>query len=457
MAASTPGVAFGDDLPPGWGEEPPPPPSGGGWIPGGEQPPETEPVDWLDDVPAAPAPTTTPTPAPTPAVPSVQPSYIAPEASIATPPVVDDGPSSLSMSIVASPSSVVQSGGLVLFDVSITNTSAVDSVTIESLTDSKFGDISTSCLPALPVSVAPEGSILCSFRENIGGEPSSRHVNSVFALGTDDDGEFVSTRSAATVDVEAVVDLEVFVTASNRNVSVSENASWGVLVANRGPSEATGVLLKATLPDGAVLVSSDCLAYRFAEGRGATPCEFDSETGLSEVASIPSGGAFAMTLVMSVDEVGELEALFEIVAVDQADVDSLPADSRGDDYGGVPILMTVELAEAPLPAAVAPSGGGSGGGLPMWPIALWAVVIALALARGVARWRLPARAERVRWSARAAAISQEKATAAVGTRSIMEALGSSRDDRHVVVLSKPAPASSGARDDLEMTDSRRST
>lgn len=376
VAALIPGGVFAQEDPPvTWPVDPPPTTTA--------PPPTPTTAPWWDQ--PEPTPTTAPAPTPTTAPsPSPRPTP-RPTPVVVTTTVPDDGPSSMEMSITTSPNPVPQTGGLVLFDVTIVNTSAADSVTIESIVDDIYGDISSSCLPTLPVSVAPEGSILCSFRERVAADTSLQVINSMTATGTDDDGEPVSAEANVLLDVTAAIDLEVLVAAGARNVRVGDDATWSVTVANRGPSEATSVRLKVSLPAEAAFVSDSCVLYKRSAERASVPCGFDAATGFSAVGSIPAGGALVMALIMNVDSVGDLEARAEVSSVDQADVDSIPSDRRGDDFDSDSILMTVELADSPLSAG----GGAPASPLPLWPLALLGIVFALALARYrfAARWR----------------------------------------------------------------------
>ena len=86
-------------------------------------------------------------------------------------------PSSILTTKTASPTSVPESGGDVTFTIEVENASTVDTVTIDSVTDTVFGDISGSCAPALPAELAPGESITCSITVFIAGDFPDSHVN----------------------------------------------------------------------------------------------------------------------------------------------------------------------------------------------------------------------------------------------------------------------------------------
>jgi uncharacterized repeat protein (TIGR01451 family) len=84
----------------------------------------------------------------------------------------------------------------VLFTIRVTNESVqTDPVTITSLEDDVFGDISAECV--LPQTIGPGGSFECDITRTI----SSDHTNTVTATGVDDEGTPVSDSDDATVDM----------------------------------------------------------------------------------------------------------------------------------------------------------------------------------------------------------------------------------------------------------------
>ncbi len=111
-----------------------------------------------------------------------------------------------------------ESGGDVTFSFVVTNTSTTDGVTIDTLNDSIYGDITaiagSTC--SVPQTLAPNGGdYSCSFTANVSGEAGDVENNVVTASGTDDDGNDVSDTDDATVTVTDVPSsIEVVKTAS---------------------------------------------------------------------------------------------------------------------------------------------------------------------------------------------------------------------------------------------------
>ncbi len=114
---------------------------------------------------------------------------------------ITDVPSSIAVTKTPNVGSVQAPGGDVTFTVVVKNTSAVDSVTISTLTDSVYGDLNEKGTCAVPKSLAPGGSYECQFTGAVTGAGGTEHVNKVTASGTDDDGHSVTGNATATVSI----------------------------------------------------------------------------------------------------------------------------------------------------------------------------------------------------------------------------------------------------------------
>jgi hypothetical protein len=117
---------------------------------------------------------------------------------------VNDVPSAIELIKTANPGSVDEPGGDVTFTFSISNTSAVDTVTIDSLTDSIYGDLDGRGDCAVPQTIGAGGNYTCSFSVFIGGDANTSETNVASASGLDDDGNPVSDNDDATVIVRNV-------------------------------------------------------------------------------------------------------------------------------------------------------------------------------------------------------------------------------------------------------------
>ena len=121
-----------------------------------------------------------------------------------------DVPSSIEVTKTAqAPTSLPEPGGEFTFQVEIENTSAVDTVTIDTITDDPWGTL-TGANPALsgstcsvPQELDPGESYFCSFTVEILGEPGV-YENTVTASGVDDDGNDVSDDGSDSVTITNV-------------------------------------------------------------------------------------------------------------------------------------------------------------------------------------------------------------------------------------------------------------
>jgi hypothetical protein len=116
---------------------------------------------------------------------------------------VNDVPSSITLTKTASPTSVDEPGGNVTFTFVVYNTSAVDTVTIDSMKDTIFGDLTlvsdSTC--SVPQTITAGGTYTCSFIAYVAGNASDSETNVATISGSDDDGNPISASDDATVNV----------------------------------------------------------------------------------------------------------------------------------------------------------------------------------------------------------------------------------------------------------------
>ncbi len=250
---------------------------------------------------------------------------------------VVDVPSVLRVDKVASRTVVPEAGEEVTFDVTVTNDSIVDTVIVEAVTDTVFGDVGGSCAVALPHALDPSEFFTCTFDGFVAGVVGQPHVNVVTASGTDDDGVSVEASDDATVDFEAepMIDLELEQSFDPAEVDVDAATTLTVVVTNQGPADATGVEVTEVLPEGVTYVRDDATTY-------------DSASGVWTIGSLPNGGSATLAITVIVDEAGAHVAVAEVTAADQTDVDSTPADGEGDDWDDATVVATEVLGSASL-------------------------------------------------------------------------------------------------------------
>lgn len=117
---------------------------------------------------------------------------------------VNDVPSEIQMVKTATPSSVLEPGGNVTFEFTVNNLSQVDTVTIDSLIDSIYGDLDGQGDCSVPQNIAPGNGYTCSITVFLSGNEGDSHTNLVTASGSDDDGNAVSANDSVTVNVNGV-------------------------------------------------------------------------------------------------------------------------------------------------------------------------------------------------------------------------------------------------------------
>src|SRR5215204_2802963 len=155
----------------------------------------------------------------------------------------NDTPSSIEVTKTADPVSLPEPGGNASFSVVVKNTSAVDAVTISSLTDDVYGDLDGKGSCDVPQTIAAGASYSCSFTAAVSGNAGSSHTDVVTASGTDDDGNDVSDSDDATVTITNVPS-SIEVTKTADPVSLPEpggNASFSVVVKNTSAVDAVTI------------------------------------------------------------------------------------------------------------------------------------------------------------------------------------------------------------------------
>ncbi len=154
---------------------------------------------------------------------------------------VTDTPSAIKVVQTTSPTSLQEPGGVMRFTVVVENSSAVDSVTIQRVQDSRFGDIGSSCVPALPATLAPRSQVVCQFSRTLTGEAGTTFASTVSASGVDDDGQAVTDFDLSHLDVMDVPpQVTLAVTAApNRVLETGGPVTTTVVLVNNGPEALT--------------------------------------------------------------------------------------------------------------------------------------------------------------------------------------------------------------------------
>ncbi len=115
-----------------------------------------------------------------------------------------DIPSSIKVEKDAAKSEVLEPGEDLTFTITVKNTSLVDEVTIETVSDNVYGDLTAECLPTGPETLQVGETFTCDFTRYVGGQTGDIHNNTVTVSGTDDDGQAVSDSDSEQVQIDNV-------------------------------------------------------------------------------------------------------------------------------------------------------------------------------------------------------------------------------------------------------------
>lgn len=161
---------------------------------------------------------------------------------------------SITVSKVATPTTVPEPGGRVTFGVVVTNTS-VESVTLDSLLDNVYGDLSSGTNLNLVATTCAVGSSIpagddytCSFTVDIVGKSGDTETDTVEAEVHDDENNFVKATDSATVtvtDPPPVIDSHIAIdkSADPKSASPGDRVVYTYLVTNPGNAALTQVVV----------------------------------------------------------------------------------------------------------------------------------------------------------------------------------------------------------------------
>ena len=207
----------------------------------------------------------------------------------------------------------MQDSGPVTFTVVVRNNSAVDTVYIQSLTDSIYGNVNGKGTCTLEDDIAegpsgsrrilPSASYTCSFVATV----SKTETDVVTASGVDDDDQPVTDSDDATVTVNVtppppyVPRTDITVTkAATPQVQLpqgggSASITYNLVVVNNGPDPAANVKVADTAPADVTFVSATT---------GAGSCTTTAKALDCTIASLAPGASVAITINATVNATG---------------------------------------------------------------------------------------------------------------------------------------------------------
>ncbi len=114
---------------------------------------------------------------------------------------VVDAPSRLVLTKTANPSSVDEPGGSVVFQITLRNEGTVDTITVDTMLDSIYGNLNGKGSCVLPQTLGPGAEYTCQFNAMVTGNGGDHETDVVIASGQDDDGNDLTASDDATVDI----------------------------------------------------------------------------------------------------------------------------------------------------------------------------------------------------------------------------------------------------------------
>jgi uncharacterized repeat protein (TIGR01451 family) len=149
---------------------------------------------------------------------------------------------SIAVTKVADPTQVLEPGGTVTFTVRVTNTGQVERITVITLTDTVYGDLTlvpgSTCAP--PQDLEPGAAYECAFTAAVSGNAGDIETDVVTATASDDEGNLASSDDDATVTIEDVLpSIAVTKTADPTMIRSGDLVEFTIRVDNRSVEPVT--------------------------------------------------------------------------------------------------------------------------------------------------------------------------------------------------------------------------
>ena len=248
-----------------------------------------------------------------------------------------NSPSSLAIVKTVTPSNVPEPGGPVTFDLNITNTSAVDTVTLDTLTDTIYGNLNGKGNCSLPQTLAPGASYACSFSEVVLGNAGDSETDVVIVTGTDDDGSGVHASDDATVNI---TDLPA-------SITLTKTANPINLPEAGGPVQFTVIITNTSPADEVTIQTLIDDIHGDLNGKGSC----------SVPQTLPVGGVYSCQFTATVSgNAGYVET--DVVTATGVDDDGSSVSANDDaDVFITDALPSILLTKTAIPSTVPEPGG----------------------------------------------------------------------------------------------------
>ena len=262
----------------------------------------------------------------------------------------------ISIEKTANPTTLPEPGGVVAFDVVVSNDSPNETVTITALTDDRFGDLlgadaaltggasATSCNDGVSaITIASGGTFTCTIAASLAGNAGDTHTNVVSVTAIDDD----PGSTPATDNDDADVDF----TNVDPTITVDKTASPGNLPEPGGEVTFT-VVVTNTSPDESVTVTvldddmfGDLLGADAALTGGATATSCNDALPIT----IAAGADFSCTVTATLaGNAGDTHTnVVTAAAVDDEGNSDSDNDDADVDFTNVDPTITVDKTASP--------------------------------------------------------------------------------------------------------------
>jgi hypothetical protein len=191
----------------------------------------------------------------------------------------------------ASPTSVPETGGTVTYTVQVTNDAAFVSVTIGSIIDDLYGDLSTLCPSLIGDVLAPGDSTSCTFQAFVSGNSGDTVTDTVEVCGTDSAGHpNICGHDDADVNITDVFTEPTLAKTAQSAANCQLDVTYQVVVSNNSPTPHGDTLTVNSLNDNKFgdITTAHAAGGGFEEV--VTPCSLPPSP-------IAAGGNFTCTFV----------------------------------------------------------------------------------------------------------------------------------------------------------------
>ena len=266
-----------------------------------------------------------------------------------------DVPSSVDIAIEASETTVSRVGDPVVFGITIENTSMADAISIITLRDSVYADLTDASNPLLlrtncdiPLSLMPGQLYRCQFTALISGNIGGVQDNEILIIAEDDDGGRAEARASISVlvaepilaAIKSVELVAVDPTSDGRVARAGDLLRYKILIENSGNASALNVRISDIIDNNTRLVGGSIMATQGAILSGNSVEDLTVRIELGDIA--PNQSATLIFDVQVKDDIAETVGAISNQAIITGDnFPSLPSRSP-DGNGATEITVRLE-------------------------------------------------------------------------------------------------------------------